>query len=124
MLVLCRVGKNIIFQNKTLLVKCYRHNKTCRYQFCHFKHFLKAENSEDSLASSCEEFCIGFHVIQFETGLLLSRTLAKFTQLKINFIMLVGVQGSLFHIAAGSHPVQNAWGHKIVCTGVKFKKLL
>ena len=24
--------------------------------------------------------------------------------------MLVGVQGSLFHIAAGSHPVQEAWG--------------
>ena len=36
--------------------------------------------------------------------------------------MLVGVQGSLFHIAAGSHPVQGKAGdHKIVCTGVKFK---
>ena len=32
---------------------------------------LKAENSEDSLASSCEEFCIGFHATQYETGLLL-----------------------------------------------------
>ena len=61
--VLCKVGKNIIFQNKTLLVMFYcRHNKTLWYQFCNFKHFLKAENSEDSLASSCEEFCIGFHV--------------------------------------------------------------
>ena len=45
----------------------------------------------------------------------LDRTLGKFTQLKRNkrfdnFIMLVGVQGSLFHIAAGSHPVQEAWG--------------
>ena len=30
--------------------------------------------------------------------------------------MLVWVQGSLFHIAAGSDPVQKAWGHKIVCT--------
>ena len=45
----------------------------------------------------------------------LGRTLAKFTQLKRNkrfdnFIMLVGVQGSLFHIAVGSHPVQEAWG--------------
>ena len=30
-----------------------------------------------------------------------------------NFIMLVWVQGSPFHIAAGSHPVQEAWGHKI-----------
>ena len=58
--VLCKVGKNIIFQNKTLLVKFYRHNKTFWYQFCNFKHFLKAENSADSLASSCEEFCIAF----------------------------------------------------------------
>ena len=69
--VLCKVGKNIIFQNKTLLVMFYRHNKTFWYQFCNFKHFLKAENSADSLASSCEEFCIGFHVTQYETGLLL-----------------------------------------------------
>ena len=57
--VLCKVGKNIIFQNKTLLVIFYRHNKTFWYQFCNFKHFLKAENSEDSLASSCVEFSIG-----------------------------------------------------------------
>ena len=48
-----------------------RVNKTFWYQFCNFKHFLKAENSEDSLASSCEEFCISFHVTQYETGLLL-----------------------------------------------------
>ena len=34
----------------------------------YFKHFLKAENSEDSLAISCEEFCIGFHVTQYEMG--------------------------------------------------------
>ena len=47
--VLCKVGKNIIFQNKTLLVMFYRHNKTFWYQFCNSKHFLKAENSEDSL---------------------------------------------------------------------------
>ena len=26
----------------------YRHNKTFWYQFCNFKYFLKAENSEDS----------------------------------------------------------------------------
>ena len=50
--VLCKVGKNIIFQNKTFLVMFYRQNKTFWYQFCNFKHFLKAENSEDSLASS------------------------------------------------------------------------
>ena len=49
----------------------YRHNKTFWYQFCIFKHFLKAENSEDSLATSYEEFGISFHVIQYETGLLL-----------------------------------------------------
>ena len=57
--VLCKVGKNIIFQNKTLLVMFYRHNKTFWYQFCNFKHFLKAENSENSLASSRVEFSIG-----------------------------------------------------------------
>ena len=56
--VLCKVGKNIIFQNKTLLVMFYKHNKTFWYQFCNFKHFLKAENSEDSLASSCVELSI------------------------------------------------------------------
>ena len=60
--VLCKVGENI-FQNKTLLTMFYRHNKTVWYQFCNFKHFLKAENSEDpsedSLASSCVEFSIG-----------------------------------------------------------------
>ena len=63
--------ENIIFQNKTLLVMLYRHNKTVWYQFCNFTHFLKAENSQDSLASSCEELWIGFHVTQNETGLLL-----------------------------------------------------
>ena len=45
----------------------HRHNKTVWYQFCNFKHFLKAENSEDDLASSCEEFWISFHVTQYET---------------------------------------------------------
>ena len=40
------------YQNKTFLVMFYRQNKTFWYQFCNFKHFLKAENSEDSLASS------------------------------------------------------------------------
>ena len=49
----------------------YSDNKTFWYQFCNFKHFLKAENSEDSLVSSCEEFCISFRVTQYETGLLL-----------------------------------------------------
>ena len=57
--VLCKVGKNIIFQNKTLLVMFYRHNKTFWYQFCNLKHFLNAENSEDSLASSCVELSNG-----------------------------------------------------------------
>ena len=56
--VLCKVRKNIIFQNETLLVMFYRHNKTfCHfwYQFCNFKNVLKlvkAKNSDDILASS------------------------------------------------------------------------
>ena len=69
--VLSKAVKNISFQNKTLLVMFYRHNKTFWYQFCNFKHFLNTENSEDSLASSCEEFCISFRVTLYETGLLL-----------------------------------------------------
>ena len=41
--------------------------------------------------------------------------LAKFTQLKRfkrfdDFIMLVRSQGPIFHVAAGSHPVQEAYG--------------
>ena len=56
---LCKVGKNIIFQNKTLLVMFYRHDKTLWYQFQFFQHVLLAENSEDGLASSCVEFSIG-----------------------------------------------------------------
>ena len=63
--VLSIVVKNISFQNKTLLVMFYRHNKTIWCQFCNFKHFLKAENNEDSLASSCEEFCISFRVTTY-----------------------------------------------------------
>ena len=58
MQVLCKVGKNIIFQNKTLLV-----TDIIKHRFLvpilNSKHFLKAENSEDSLASSCVEFSIG-----------------------------------------------------------------
>ena len=57
--VLSKVVKNISFHNKTLLVMFYRHNKTFWYQFFNFEHFLKAANSEDSLASSCIEFSIG-----------------------------------------------------------------
>ena len=46
---------------------------------------------------------------------LIGQKLQRFTQLKRNkrfdnFIMLVWVQGSPFHIAARSHPVQEAWG--------------
>ena len=58
-------------QNITILIMFYTHTKTIWYQFCNFKHFLKAENSEDSLASSCVEFSIVRHVTQYETGLLL-----------------------------------------------------
>ena len=57
--VLSKVVKNFVFHNKTLLVLFYRHNKTFWYQFCNFKHFLLAENSEDSLASLCVELSIG-----------------------------------------------------------------
>ena len=49
----------------------------------------------------------------FKVIIILGQMLAKFNQLKRNkrldFILLVWVQGSLFHIAAGSHPVQKAW---------------
>ena len=60
---------------------------------------------------------------------LIGRPLAKFTQLKRNkrfdnFIMLVGVQGSLFHIAAGSHPVQEAWGSQDSLYRGQIQKLL
>ena len=48
----------------------YRHNKTFWYQFCNFKHFLKAENSEDSSASSCVGSLLVCHVTQYETGTL------------------------------------------------------
>ena len=50
--VLCKVEKNIIFQNRTLLVMFYRQNKTYWYQFCNFKHFLKADIMMKSLAYS------------------------------------------------------------------------
>ena len=69
--VISEVVKNIIFHNETLLVMFYSHSKIFWYQLCNFKHFLKAENSEGSLASSCEEFCISFRVTQYQTGLLL-----------------------------------------------------
>ena len=81
--VLSKPVKNIIFQNKPLLVMFYRHNKTFWYQFCNFKHFLKAENSEDSLASSCVDFSIGLScnpvwdwVVPMVTALLL-RTVTR-----------------------------------------------
>ena len=56
-------------------------------------------------------------------------TLARFTQLKRykefdDFIMLVWNQGSIFDIATGytGHILnRKPGGHKIVCTGVKFK---
>ena len=63
--VLCKVEKNIIFQNKTLLVMLYRHtpNKTFWYQFCNFKHFLQfsvipaAEQYQASDLQCCH-FCV------------------------------------------------------------------
>ena len=38
--------------------------------------------------------------------------------------MLVGVQGSLFHIAARSHPVQEAWGSQDSLYRGQIQKLL
>ena len=49
----------------------YRQNKTFWYQFCNLKHLLKAENSEDIFASSCEQNSVTCHVTQSETELLL-----------------------------------------------------
>ena len=55
--------------------------------------------------------------------------LRKFTQLERNkmfdnFIMLVWVQGSPFYIAAGSHPVQEAWGSQDSLYRGQIQKLL
>ena len=49
----------------------YRQHKTFWYQFCNLKYFLKAENSEDIFASSCEQNSVTCHVTQSETELLL-----------------------------------------------------
>ena len=59
----------------------------------------------------------------------LGRKLRKFTQLKRNksfdnLIMLVWVQGSPFHIAAGSHPIQEAWGSQDSLYRGQIQKLL
>ena len=56
-------------------------------------------------------------------------TPAVFNHLKRNktfdhFIMLVWVQGSPFHIAAGSHPVQEAWGSQDSLYRDQIQKLL
>ena len=70
--VLGKVGEKYYFSKQNITSMFYRHNKTFWYQFCNFKQFLKADNIGDSLASLCEEICIiGFHVTQYETGLLL-----------------------------------------------------
>ena len=55
-----KVGKNVIFQNKTLGLLVNVLPDIIRHFVTNFvilnKHFLKANNSEDSLACSCEEF--------------------------------------------------------------------
>ena len=59
---LCKVRKKYYFSKQNIssnVLQTIKHNKTFWYQFCNFKHFLKAENSEDSLASSCVELSIG-----------------------------------------------------------------
>ena len=55
------------------------------------------------------------HILAIRSIEVIGRKLRKFTQLKRNkrfdnFIKLVWVQGSPFHIDAVSHPVQKAWG--------------
>ena len=35
----------------------YRHKKTFWYQFCNFKHFVKAENSEDKTVQFGQFVC-------------------------------------------------------------------
>ena len=62
-----------------------RQHKTLWYQFCNFKHFLKAENGEDSLANLCEELGIGIHVTQYETGVLLDLPSDQSVQCYQNF---------------------------------------
>ena len=61
----------------------YRQHKTFWYQFWNLKHFLKAENSEDIFASSCEpetnslrceQNSVTCHVTLSETELLLELT--------------------------------------------------
>ena len=61
----------VVTPYRTQNITSNRQHKTLWYQFCNFKHFLKAENSEDSLANLCEEFGIGIRVTQYETGVLL-----------------------------------------------------
>ena len=56
----------------------YRQHKTFWYQFCNWKHFLKAENSEDIFASSCEQNSVTCHVTQSETELLLELDFGMF----------------------------------------------
>ena len=46
----------------------YRHNKTFWYQFCNFKHFLKAENSDDSVPLEPQNPYPSLRVILAEKG--------------------------------------------------------
>ena len=60
---------------------------------------------------------------------LVGRQRAQFIQLKRytrfdNFIMLVWGQGSIFQIAAESHPVQEAWGSQDSLYRGQIQKLL
>ena len=54
----------------------YRQHQTFLYHFCNLKHFLKAENSEDSLAGSCAEKYTGSSCNPVVTGLLLELAFA------------------------------------------------
>ena len=78
------------------------------------------------LRAVCENSSVTRDTYHNHTFRHIGRMLRIFTQLKRNkrfdnFIMLVWVQGSPFHIAAGLHPVQEVWGSQDRC---QIQKLL
>ena len=73
--------------------------------------------------------CSPTKMIRYMGLRVIGQTLVKFNQLKGNkgfdhFIILVWVQGSLFHIATGSHHVQEAWGSQGSSYRGQIQKLL
>ena len=116
---------------KGLLLKKINCRKTQRSEHNQSVSKTAHKHKAEEVTHSCTPKAITF-ITLWEAWVHVCKgwTLPKFTQMKRNkkfdnFIMLVWVHGSPVHIAARSHPVQEAWGgHKIVYTGVKIKKLL